>query len=86
MKNHFLILGIVLILCSCKEETYDGRIGYGKKDINNIKYFAKKGNSDAQFNLGFMYDNGDLGSRNEKKAISWYEKFVRGLSTINEFR
>ena len=35
---------------------------------------ARKGNPDAQFNLGLAYHSGIAGSFNEPEALKWYKK------------
>ena len=33
-----------------------------------------QGDADAQFNLGFMYDNGRGVAQNDAEAVRWYRK------------
>ena len=58
----------------------DGVNAYEKGDYKTaltiFEDLAKKGDIDAQYNLGLMYDNGYGVKQDYKKAIEWYEKAV----------
>ena len=40
--------------------------------LREWKPLAEQGHADAQFNLGFMYDNGEGVPQNDKTAMKWY--------------
>lgn len=44
------------------------------QDIHQLKTLANKGDSEAQFELGVIYDNGDQLPQDLKKAAYWYTK------------
>ena len=46
---------------------------------NSDKYekAAEQGNADAQFNLGFMYQDGRGLKQSDEKAVEWYEKAAK---------
>ena len=50
-----------------KQQDYD-------KAIKLYKKGAKQGDADAQYNLGYMYENGDGVERDDNIAAEWYEK------------
>ena len=56
----------------------DGVNAYEKGDYKTaltiFEDLAKKGDIDAQYNLGLMYDNGYGVKQDYKKAFEWYEK------------
>jgi len=47
---------------------------WGEIDLREIKKLAESGDVEAQFNLGFMYDQGQGVPQNYSKAIKWYRK------------
>uniref|UniRef100_UPI000B2125D2 tetratricopeptide repeat protein n=1 Tax=Aliarcobacter skirrowii TaxID=28200 RepID=UPI000B2125D2 len=56
----------------------DGYSAYEKGDYKTafiiFEDLASKGDAKAQYNLGFMYDNGYGVKQDYKKAIEWWEK------------
>ena len=44
------------------------------KDFKSLKALAEKGDTDAQFNLGVMYDKGDEVTQDSTEAVKWYLK------------
>ena len=42
--------------------------------FSDTKIAAEKGGSDAQYNLGLMYDLGQGTPQNDKEALKWYRK------------
>ena len=40
--------------------------------LREFEPLAEQGVADAQYNLGFMYDNGQGVRRNHKTAVKWY--------------
>ena len=59
----------------------DGVNAYEKGDYKTaltiFEDLAKKGDIDAQYNLGLMYDNGYGVKQDYKKAFEWYEKAAK---------
>ena len=43
-----------------------------QSDFESTKARAEAGNAEAQFNLGWMYSNGDGLEKNDQEAIRWY--------------
>ena len=41
-------------------------------DLNSLKAAAEQGDVDAQFDLGYMYANGEGVSENGTEAVRWY--------------
>jgi TPR repeat protein len=44
------------------------------KDFKSLKALAEKGNAEAQYNLGMMYDGGKEVKRDFKEAVKWVRK------------
>ena len=42
--------------------------------FREFRALAEQGNASAQFNLGFMYDNGEGVSEDDRQAVFWYRK------------
>ncbi|HTD06148.1 tetratricopeptide repeat protein [Undibacterium sp.] len=82
MKVSTRLLCSLLLLASSAvawaDDFLDGVDSYEKKDyasaLKLFKKAAKKGNSDAQFNLGLMYVNGEGVKRDYDQALRWYEQ------------
>ena len=45
-----------------------------KTAFNEFKPFAEQGDAYAQFNLGFMYYNGQGVLQDHKEAVKWFTK------------
>src|SRR3989442_13689308 len=45
-----------------------------KTALNQLRVRAEQGNVDAQFDLGFMYQNGDGVPKDSAQAAQWYRK------------
>jgi len=57
------------------EEGVDAyKAGDYQKAIRLFKSFAEQGDAHAQYNLGFMYDNGKGVPKDHAKAFHWYRK------------
>ena len=51
-------------------------------EIIKLKRFAEKGNAEAQYKLGLMYDMGEEVDQDYGKAFEWYEKSAnQGLAS-----
>ena len=49
--------------------------------LHQLRVRAEQGNVDAQFDLGFMYENGDGVPKDSAQAAQWYRKAAeQGLS------
>ena len=64
MKNCLSILLIVML----------SNIAHSDELFDLQMKLAKQGNMEAQFLIGFMYDNGDGIPENDKTAVMWYTK------------
>ena len=76
-----LLVGISLLLggsFSCAENFENGFEAYERGDFSNamrmFRLVAEQGISEAQYNLGFIYDNGQGVPQNDKEAVKWYRK------------
>jgi len=47
------------------------------KDLPSLKELAEKGNANAQYELGWMYDEGKEVEQDDKEAVKWYRKSCR---------
>ena len=43
-------------------------------DFEQTKQLAEKGDANAQYNLGVMYENGQVVEQNDAEALRWYKK------------
>ena len=64
MKNYLSILLIVML----------SNIAHSDEFLDLQMKLAREGDMQAQFVLGFMYDNGDGVLENDKTAVMWYTK------------
>ena len=64
MKQNIKLLMLLISLVLTFPVQADSTLDITKK--------AKQGDSEAQYNLALMYDNGDGIPKNEKKALHWY--------------
>ncbi len=79
MKKWILFVATILLLCSsvARADDYDGAVEAYKKGsyVQAIELFrplAAKGDVDAQYNLGMMYDYGEGVTQDYKEAVKWY--------------
>lgn len=49
-------------------------LAWGETDLRKIKKLAESGDVEAQFNLGFMFDQGQGVPQNYAEAVKWYRK------------
>ncbi len=57
----------------------------GRGDIAELFVAAERGDIDAQYNLGLMYENGNGVAKDEAKAIKWYRKAAeQGLVIVKQ--
>ncbi len=85
IRSLFFLLFVPLLLFSCSLFTKsteqlnneaDFFISRGKVDqaIPLVKKSAKRGNAEAQYNLGYCYEKGVGVKVNQDQAIRWYQK------------
>ena len=67
------IMGAALIL-ELVLESRASRSGDGGSVARRTRMAAERGDSDAQFNLGVLYDNGRFVPRDYAEAVTWYRK------------
>ena len=78
MKKLLLMLVLMLTFTGCVPETeYEKglrayRFGNYKTALNLLKPLAEAGHADAQFQLGWMYHNGEGVVQDDKEAVKWY--------------
>src|SRR5947208_996293 len=49
-------------------------VGDARLDVTEVRTKAEKGDAQAQFDLGFMYDEGKSVERDSTEATKWYRK------------
>lgn len=54
--------------------------------LNDYEYIGEKGNSDAQYLLGNIYEYGKCGEKNGEKAVYWYKKVANNLSSAAQYK
>jgi len=73
-----------------KEANKKGDEYYDKKNYTEaIKWYriaADQGDADAQYNIGFMYDNGYGVKRDSETAVKWYQKAVKQGNPRGQFK
>ena len=69
MKKIAVLLMCFVLLCA-GASTQD--IDYG--DYKNIRADAAKGDPNAQYNMGVLYERGQIVKQDYKEAIKWYRK------------
>jgi len=76
MKQIFAALILIMSAAVWAGDYEDGRAAYEKGDyataVAKFETAAAQGLVDAQFNLGFMYSNGQGVQQNYAQAIRWY--------------
>jgi len=94
-----LLSACLIILTACKEEAHSQtngiahfEAGLNAVDANNMPQAfqeflaaAKEGHSDSQYNVALMYEQGLGVSKNEKEALSWYEKSASQGNSAAQF-
>ena len=53
---------------------FTGSAHAAEDDFDAIKKAAEQGNVDAQYNLGFMYDNGEGVPEDDTEAVRWFRQ------------
>jgi len=61
--KYLLLLSLLLSFSAYSDELFDETLE-----------LAQKGDAAAQYNLAWMYDNGEGVSENDAEAIKWYQK------------
>ena len=57
-----------------------------KEGLKRIKKFAKQGNPEAQFDMGYCYESGDGVTHNYEKAIKWYKLSAEQGNEYSQYR
>src|SRR3954468_12496648 len=75
----YLILGILLLAAVPARADMDSAwAAYDRGDYKTaaelFRAEAEQGNADAQFMMGSLYNDGDIGPRDYAAAASWYDK------------
>lgn len=83
-----LALALSTLIAGGADAYYDALKTYSKKDFDGafpaIEREAKKGNREAQYLLGHMYEAGEGVEVNATKAMSWYKKAAAKYQYIVE--
>src|SRR6185503_62643 len=74
-RSHLTSLVVVLAL-SCLSIVGEGqeKADDAKSDVNEVRGKAEKGDAQAQFDLGRMYDEGKSVEQDSTEATKWYRK------------
>src|SRR5438874_13835835 len=67
---------VVVLALSCLSFEGEGQesVGDARLDVTEVRTKAEKGDAQAQFDLGFMYDEGKSVERDSTEATKWYRK------------
>lgn len=75
----FLLYAIFICLCLASNSFAgfeEGLAAYNKQDyataLREFRLMADQGHADAQYNLGYMYANGQGVKQDYADAVSWY--------------
>ena len=82
VRSNLIPLAVVLAL-SCLSFVGEGqeKAGDAKPEVNEVRAKAEKGDAQAQFDLGWMYDEGNGIEQDSSEATKWYRKAAeRGLA------
>jgi len=74
---------VVVLALSCVSFVGEGqeKAVDAKPDVNEVRAKAEKGDAQAQFDLGWMYDEGKSVEQDSSEAAKWYRKAAeRGLA------
>ena len=92
MNKHILTLIMILFLgesAAWAGDLEDGNAAMKRKDYATAlaKFLdsAKKGNVDAQLNLGIMYEKGIGVKRNDVEAVRWYKLSAEHGDAVAQF-
>ena len=73
-----LVLGLAVVVPATAQDAKKGVDAYLRGDhataLREWRPLAARGNAAAQYNLGFMYNNGWGVPRNDTQAVKWYRK------------
>jgi TPR repeat protein len=76
MKNCFLPITVVLILIMGTDAKGDS--------FSNTNERERKGNAEAQYQLGVIYERGDSQEQNFYKAIRWHRKAANKVTLMRK--
>ena len=67
---------VVVLALSCLSFVGEGqeKAGDAKRDLNEVRAKAEKGDAQAQFDLGWMYDEGKSVEQDSTEAAKWYRE------------
>ncbi len=83
-----LIMCLLAALWGCSDYQ-SGEAAYKRGDyktaLKKLRPLAEKGNSKAQFRLGWMYGHGEGVIQNDEEAVEWYRKAAQQDHVIAQF-
>lgn len=85
-SNVICVIGRTISYVYSSQDKYSNTHIQSVADVESLKCEAENGNSEAQFNLGRMYEYGDWVGQDYSKAAYWYDKLREDrhiYSTIN---
>ena len=85
-SNVISVIGRTISYVYSSQDKYSNTHIQSVADVESLKCEAENGNSEAQFNLGRMYEYGDWVGQDYSKAAYWYDKLREDrhiYSTIN---
>ena len=84
MKQILLMIALVALVGCGKKEPVQPSVSNSTTPLPfaETKAKAEAGDADAQYNLGWMYDEGEGVEQDFKEAVKWYQKAAdQGLAT-----
>jgi len=84
-----LLISLAIVTSNTHADDDAGEVAYKKKDyataIKEWELLASKGNTSAQYSLGFMYREGLGVQKNNAEAIKWYSMVAAKGIAVAEF-
>jgi len=88
MKHLLLLCTLLISFNSFADELSDAEDAYRNGDyttaITSFKKLAGQGDANAQYNLGWMYNNGEGTPQDYKAAIEWYTKSAEQGDAVSQ--
>lgn len=75
-----VLIGLIVSVTSA------GRAGANKDLYEKINALAQKGNAEAQYHLGMMFNNGIGVEKNPKKAFEWFQRSADGGDPFGAYK
>ena len=83
-----IAVSLLTVVLGCSDYQ-DGMAAYKRRDyetaLKKLRPLAEKGNSKAQFQLGWMYGHAEGVIQNNEEAVEWYRKAAQQDHAIAQF-